>query len=61
MQLQVDEEIIDSCAHGLIFVIGLLSFHDSRPRGVSGEWFEDGDQFTVADDRSEAELSELAT
>ncbi|MEO6601129.1 MAG: hypothetical protein ABIQ16_14720 [Polyangiaceae bacterium] len=49
LQLQVDEEIIDSCAHGLIFAIGVLSFHDARPRGVSGEWFEDGDQFTVAD------------
>lgn len=49
MQLQVDEEIIDSCAHGLIFAIGVLSFHDARARGVSGEWFEDGDQFTTAD------------
>lgn len=49
MQLQVDDEILDSCAHGLIFAIGVLSFHDARPRGVSGEWFEDGDQFTVAD------------
>ena len=41
--------MLDSCAHGLIFTIGVLSFHDARPRGVSGNWFEDGDQFTAAD------------
>jgi hypothetical protein len=49
MHLQTEEELIDSCAHGLIFAIGVLSFHDARPRGVSGNWFEDGDQFTAAD------------
>ncbi|MEI9942215.1 MAG: hypothetical protein WDO69_33785 [Pseudomonadota bacterium] len=49
MQLQVDEELVDSCAHGLIFAVGVLSFHDARPRGVSGEWFEDGDQFSASD------------
>lgn len=37
MQLQVDEDMVDSCAHGLIFAIGVLSFHDARPRGVSGK------------------------
>jgi hypothetical protein len=49
MQLQVDEELVDSCSHGFIFAVGVLSFHDGRPRGVSGEWFEDDDQFTAAD------------
>jgi hypothetical protein len=29
-------------------VLGLLSFHDGRPRGVSDKWFDD-DQFTAAD------------
>jgi hypothetical protein len=49
MQLQLDEELIESCSHGFIFAVGVLSFHDGRPRGVSGEWFEDDDQFTAAD------------
>lgn len=33
----------------LILTIGVLSFHDARPRGVSGNWFEEGDQFTASD------------
>lgn len=49
MQLQVDDDLIESCAHGLMFAFGVLSFHDGRPRGVSGQWYEDGDQFTTAD------------
>jgi hypothetical protein len=49
MQLQVDEDLVETCAHGLIFTIGVLSFHDARPRGISGEWFEDNDQFAAAD------------
>lgn len=46
---RVEEDLIESCAFGLIFVLGLLSFHDGRPRGVSGKWFEDDDEFTAAD------------
>jgi hypothetical protein len=46
---RVEEDLITSCGFGLIFVLGALSFHDGRPRGVSGEWFEDADQFTAAD------------
>lgn len=49
MQLQVDDDLIETCAHGLIFAIGVLSFHDGRPRGASSQWFEDADQFTAAD------------
>lgn len=49
IQLQVDEDLVDSCAHGLIFTLGVLSFHDARPRGVSGNWFDEGDQFTTSD------------
>lgn len=49
MRLQVDEDLLDSCAYGLIFALGVLSFHDARPRGVSDNWFEDGDRFTTAD------------
>jgi len=46
---RVEEDRVETCAFGLIFVLGAPSFHDGRPRGVSGEWFEDEDQFTVAD------------
>lgn len=46
---RVEEDLIESCAFGLVYVLGLLSFHDGRPRGVSGKWFEDDDEFTAAD------------
>ena len=36
-------------AFGFIFCLAVLSFHDARPRGVSGVDFEEGDEFTVAD------------
>jgi hypothetical protein len=49
LKLQVDADLIETCAHGLLFAVGVLSFHDGRPRGVSGAWFEDGDQFRAAD------------
>ncbi len=32
-----------------IFALMVLSFHDARPRGVRGKWYEDKDQFNVAD------------
>lgn len=35
-QLQVDDELVASCAHGLIFSIGVLSFHDGRPSPGNG-------------------------
>jgi hypothetical protein len=43
LTFRVEEDLVATCALGLIFV------HDGRPRGVSGEWFEDDDQLTVAD------------
>jgi hypothetical protein len=49
MHLQVDEDLIEGTAHGFVFAVGLLSFHDGRPRGISGQWYEDNDQFTAAD------------
>ena len=45
---RVEEDLLGSCGFGLIFVLGALSFHDGRPRGVSGEWFEDADQARAA-------------
>lgn len=49
IKFRVDEDLIATCAIGLIYVLGLLSFHDGRPRGISGNWFDDDDEFTVAD------------
>lgn len=49
IEFRVDGDLVGSCALGLMYVLGLLSFHDGRPRGVSGEWFEDDDEFTAAD------------
>jgi hypothetical protein len=49
ISFRVEEDLLESCAFGLVYVLGLLSFHDGRPRGVSGAWFEDDDQFTAAD------------
>jgi hypothetical protein len=49
IELQLDEELVRSGAFGFIYFMGLLSFHDGRPRGVSGKWFEDDDLFTAAD------------
>jgi hypothetical protein len=49
MTLNVDEDLVETCAFGLIFTLGLLSFHDGRPRGYSGKFFEDDDEWTVGD------------
>jgi hypothetical protein len=49
IELKVDEDLVESCAFGIMYVLGLLSFHDGRPRGAAGKWFEDDDQFTAAD------------
>lgn len=49
IEFRVDEDLVESCTFGLIYVLGLLSFHDGRPRGVSGKWFEDEDEFTATD------------
>ena len=47
--LQIPEEDVEVIAFGLIYVLGVLSFADGRPRGLSGEWFEDDDQWTAGD------------
>jgi hypothetical protein len=49
IDLQLDEDLVATCAFGFLYVIGVLSFHDGRPRGASGTWFEDEDQFNAAD------------
>jgi hypothetical protein len=49
MLLREDPEILASCAFALIYGIGVLSFADARPRGVSGMHFQDDDQWYVGD------------
>jgi hypothetical protein len=40
---------VEWSAFGFIYAIGLLSFHDARPRGVSDMHFEAQDAWTAAD------------
>lgn len=49
MMLQADEDLVRTTSFALIYVLALLSFADARPRGVSGQWYDDEDQFTAAD------------
>ncbi len=49
MQLDDDPEILSSCAWGLIFSLGGLSFEDARPRGYSENDFVADDRWTVGD------------
>jgi hypothetical protein len=49
IEMRIEEELVASCALGVIFVLGSLSFQDGRPRGASEAWFEDADVFTAAD------------
>lgn len=49
MVMRDDPAILASCAFGLIYALGVLSFADARPRGVSGMDFEEDDQWYVGD------------
>jgi hypothetical protein len=49
MELQLEEDLVESCALGFIFALCVLSFHDGRPRGISGHWYEDEDELAVSD------------
>lgn len=42
-------EDVEWAAFGIIFALCALSFDDARPRGVSGNFFVEGDEFNVAD------------
>jgi hypothetical protein len=44
-----DEPDAEWAALGFIYAVGLLSFHDARPRGVSGIEFQEHDDWTAAD------------
>lgn len=52
----VDEEaedhgsnVIESCAWGLIYALGMLSFADARPRGASDMHYVEKDEWYVGD------------
>ncbi|MBY0274275.1 hypothetical protein K2Z84_02965 [Candidatus Binatia bacterium] len=47
--MEEDPEVLESCALGLIFTFGALSFHDAKPRGVSADYADGVDEFTVSD------------
>lgn len=49
MSLRADEDLIRSAAFALTYVIAALSFADARPRGVSGQWYDDRDGFSSQD------------
>jgi hypothetical protein len=47
--LRIDEDDVEIFAFGIIFTIGVLSFHDARPAGASEIDFEAEDEWTVGD------------
>jgi len=49
LTLQADADLLRTTAFALIYVLALQSFADARPRGGSGQWYADDDQFTSAD------------
>ena len=44
-----DSNVLESCAWGLIFALGVLSFADARPRGVSDMHYVEKDDWRVGD------------
>jgi hypothetical protein len=47
--MQAEPDLLESCALGVVYVLGVLSFHQARPRGSSGIAFAARDDWTVAD------------
>jgi hypothetical protein len=45
--LQIPEDDVECFA--FVYVLGLLSFHDGRPRGYSGRFFDDDDEWKAED------------
>jgi hypothetical protein len=44
-----DSNVIESCAFGLIYALGVLSFADARPRGISEKDYAEKDDWRVGD------------
>ncbi len=49
ISFRIDEEDVETSAFGLIFALGVMSFHDARPRGVSEMHFVEKDEWHVGD------------
>ena len=47
--LEDDPDVLSSCAWGLVYAIGVLSFADARPRGISEIDFQERDDWFVSD------------
>jgi hypothetical protein len=47
--LQIPEDDVEWSAFALVHVLGLLSSHDGRPRGYSGRFFDDDDEWKAED------------
>ena len=45
----IDKEDVATSTFGLIFALGVLSFYDARPRGMSGMDFKEKDEWHAAD------------
>ena len=55
-KLVLEDEMVETCALGFLFAVCVLSFHDARPRGVSGHWYEDDDELTIEERFTEPSL-----
>jgi len=49
IRLKMAKDDVECFAFALVYTLGLLSFHDGRPRGYSGKFFDDDDAWTAAD------------
>ncbi len=47
--LHTEPDLLEGCALGVVFALGVLSFQDARPRGVSGMDFTPKDEWAVVD------------
>jgi len=47
--MEEDPEVLENCALGLIYVLGVLSFLDAKPRGVSADYSDGVQEWTVSD------------
>jgi hypothetical protein len=46
---RIDEEDVEAGAFGILFAVGVLSFHEARPAGSSVIDYAEEDEFTTAD------------
>jgi hypothetical protein len=49
IECKIDRLDVESHAFGILFALGVMSFHEARPAGVSVIHYQEKDQFTVAD------------